>query len=51
MNRKLYRICLVMVIALSIVSGVLYYQYCKNQEIHPEDGTLVWTDITGREYV
>ena len=33
MNRKMYRLCLVMVIMAAVVSGILYYRVLKKKII------------------
>ena len=47
MNRRVYRICLVMVIMIAIVSGIFYYRFAVNQKQEPDGGTLVWQKTTG----
>ena len=32
MNRKLYRLCLVMVIMAAVLSGILYYRVLKKKK-------------------
>lgn len=51
MNQRRYRICLLMVIAMVIVSGILYYQFYKNKEQQPKDSVLVWAERNGCEAV
>lgn len=45
MNRKVYRLCLVMVIVMAALSGIIYYQFVQKQEKIPEKGTFVWQDF------
>ncbi len=47
MNRKLYRICLFMVITAAVVSGVLYYRVLKKKASPPQEGIFVWEELTG----
>ncbi len=47
MNRKLYRLCLVMVIMAAVVSGVLYYRVLKKKAAAPQEGIFVWEELSG----
>ena len=47
MNRRLYRLCLVMVIMAAVISGVLYYRVLKKKEALPQEGIFVWEELTG----
>lgn len=49
MNRKLYRFCLVMVIAAAVVSGIFYYRFIQEKERMPKEGTFVWQEMRGVE--
>lgn len=51
MSRRVYRICLVMAIVAAIVGGVLYYELYQKPQIAPKEGTFVWQEIEGDEYV
>lgn len=42
LNRKTYRICIVMLIAAAILSTVIYYQMVEKKELSPKDGVFVW---------
>lgn len=42
LNRKTYRICLVMIILVAILSAVLYFQIVEKKELNPKDGVFVW---------
>ncbi|MDE6903960.1 MAG: hypothetical protein K2P76_03260 [Lachnospiraceae bacterium] len=42
MNRKTYRICIVMIILAAILSTVLYYQAVEKKDLNPKDGVFVW---------
>lgn len=47
MNRKMYRLCLAMVIMAAVVSGILYYRILKKKTVIPQDGVFVWEELTG----
>ncbi|MCI8636123.1 MAG: hypothetical protein HFJ05_11170 [Eubacterium sp.] len=47
MNRKMYRLCLVMVIMAAVVSGILYYRVLKKKIDIPKEGVFVWEELTG----
>lgn len=49
MNRKIYRFCLVMVIAAAVVSGIFYYRFIQEKERMPKEGTFVWQEMRGVE--
>lgn len=42
LNRKIYRICLVMLILAAILSTVLYIRIAEKKELNPKDGIFVW---------
>ncbi|MCI8489193.1 MAG: hypothetical protein HFJ04_02895 [Lachnospiraceae bacterium] len=44
MNRKAYRICLIMIIMAAVVSGIFYYRLTQKKEIDPNEGIFVWKD-------
>lgn len=41
MNRKTYRICLIMVIIAAIFSGIFYYRQIHRGQSNPKDGIFV----------
>ena len=47
MNRKLYRLCLVMVIMAAVLSGILYYRVLKKKTATPQEGIFVWEELMG----
>lgn len=49
MNRKTYRMCLVMLIVLAALSGICYYRFVMKHELNPKDGLFVKQVWTGRE--
>lgn len=49
MNRKIYRVCLFVVIGIAIGFGIWYYSFTKNQNTQPEDGTFVLNEMTRGE--
>ncbi|MBO5372264.1 MAG: hypothetical protein J6A75_06050 [Lachnospiraceae bacterium] len=49
MSKKVYRMCLIMAIMAAALSGFFYYQYSKNQDIDPENGTFVQKDLNNGE--
>ncbi len=51
MNRNLYRLCLVMVIAAAVVSGIFYYRFIQKKEMTPKEGTFVWQEMRGVERI
>ena len=51
MNRKTYRICLVMLIMAAVVSGILYYRFAFKKGAPPNEGTFVWNKIAEGECV
>lgn len=52
MNRKTYRICLVMLIAAAMISGIFYYRLVYQKETRPKDGIFVYQGAaTGCECV
>lgn len=51
MNRKTYRICLIMLIAVAIISTVLYYQMLEKKELQPKDGVFVFEECQEGFYV
>lgn len=44
MNRKIYRICLVLLILVAVAGGVWYYGVLQRHQMTPTEGTLVWED-------
>ena len=44
MNRKAYRICLIMIIMAAVVSGIFYYRLTQKKELDPNEGIFVWKD-------
>lgn len=51
MNRRTYRICLVMLIMAAIVSGVFYYRFMHKKENLPKEGTFVRESLMERECI
>lgn len=51
MNRNTYRICLVMLILIAVISAVWYYQMFGNKELNPKEGTFVWETAGEGNYV
>lgn len=47
MNRKIYRICLVMAIMAAVVSGIFYYRFLQSRESAPTEGVFVWREASG----
>ena len=47
MNRKMYRLCLAVVVMAAVVSGVLYYRVWRKKALPPQDGIFVWEELTG----
>ncbi len=47
MNRKTYRLCLVMLIAAAIASGIFYYRMIQEKNGMPKEGTFVWETEAG----
>lgn len=50
MSKRIYRICLILVMMAAIVTAVIWYQNCKNEKIDG-NGLLVMEDlseVTGR---
>ena len=51
MNRRIYRFCLIMVIAAAVVSGIFYYSFIQEKETMPKEGTFVWREMRGAERI
>lgn len=49
MNRKTYRICLIMLIIAAMISGLFYYRMVYRKELNPRDGVFVYEGQTGCE--
>lgn len=47
MNRKTYRICLIVIIIVAALLGVYYYQLIQKKEIDPKDGIFVQKSFRG----
>ena len=41
MNRRSYRICLIVMIIAAICTGVFYYRFLQKKELDPRDGIFV----------
>ena len=48
MNRKTYRICLIMLIIAAMISGSYYYRSVHKEELNPHDGIFVRENGMGR---
>lgn len=51
LNRKTYRICLVMLILAAILSTVLYIRIAEKKELNPKDGVFVWESCEEGSFV
>ena len=51
MNRKMYRICLVVIIIVATISGIYYYRLIQKRELNPKDGIFVHQSFRGSEVV
>lgn len=49
MNRKTYRICLIVIIIAAALSGIYYYHMIQKKEIIPKDGIFVQKFFAGSE--
>lgn len=48
MNRKTYRICLIILIIAAMISGIYYYRSVQKEELNPQDGIFVRENGMGR---
>lgn len=51
MNRNTYRFCLIMLIAIAVVSGVFYYRFIQKKTLIPKEGTFVWRSMAESECI
>ena len=51
MNRRMYGLCLVMLIMAAVISGVFYYRFVQKKNVVPKEGTFVWRMGAGCENV
>ncbi|GFI26575.1 hypothetical protein IMSAGC012_01696 [Lachnospiraceae bacterium] len=50
MNRKTYRLCLIVLIVSAVVSGVFYYRFSQEKHAVPKEATFVSCPLTGSDF-